>query len=69
MRTVTKESITFFVRGLVCRWNTQKMQSESSEHIRKTTGCFTNFWRTKIALESNFEEHAREVLVEKLDES
>ena len=37
------------------------MQSESSEHVRKPTGFFTNSWRIKIALESYFEEHALEV--------
>ena len=58
----TMESTTYFVEGPVCRWNVQKMRSESSEHVRKTTGFFTNSWRTKIALESYFEEqHAQEV--------
>ena len=38
----------------VCRWNVQKMQSESSEYVRKTTGFFTNSWRIKIAMESYF---------------
>ena len=47
--------------GPVCRWNGQKMQSESSEYVRKTTRFFTNSWRIKIALESYFEEHAQEV--------
>ena len=61
MRKVTKESTTNFVRGLVCRWHIEKMQSESSEYVRKTTGCFTNSWRNTIALESYFEEHAQEV--------
>ena len=37
------------------------MQSESSEYVRKTTGFFTNSRRIKIALESYFEEHAKEV--------
>ena len=57
----TKESTTYFVKGLVCRWNVQKMRSESSEYVRKTMGFFTNGWRIKIALESYFEEHAHEV--------
>ena len=48
------------------------MQSEPCEHVRKTTGFFTNSWRIeisfesyvrnsriKIALESYFEEHAQ----------
>ena len=61
MRRLTKESTTYFVKGLVCRWKVQKMQSESSEYVRKTTGIFTNTWRIKIALESCFEEHAQEV--------
>ena len=43
------------------RWNVQKMRSESSEYVRKTTGFFTNSWRIMIALESYFEEHAQEV--------
>ena len=37
-----KESTTYFVRGHVCRWNIQKMQSESNEYERKTSGFFTN---------------------------
>ena len=56
-----KESTSYFVKGLVCRWNVQKMRSESSEYIWKTTGFFTNSWRIKIAMESYFEEHAQEV--------
>ena len=50
-RKFTKES---FVKGPVCRWNVQKVRSESSEYVRKTTGFFTNSWRIKIALESYF---------------
>ena len=61
MREFTKESTTYFVKAAVCRWNVQKMQSESSAYVRKTTGFFTNSWRIKIALESHFEEHAQEV--------
>ena len=61
MRKFTKESTTYFVQGPVCRWNVQRMQSESSEHCRRTTGFFTKSWRIKLALESNFEEHAQEV--------
>ena len=61
MRKFTKESTTYFVKGPVCRWNVQKMRSESSEYVWKTTGFFTNSWRIKIALESYFEEHAQEV--------
>ena len=38
MRKFKKESTTYFVKGLVCRWTVQKMRSESSEHVRKTTG-------------------------------
>ena len=60
MRKLTNESTTHFVKGPVCRGNIQKMQSESSEYVRKTTGFFTNSWRIKIALESYFEEHAQE---------
>ena len=61
MRKFTKESTTDFVKGLVCRWNVQKMRSESSEYVRKTTVFFTNSWRIKKALERYFEEHAQEV--------
>ena len=61
MRNFTKESTTYFVKGPVCRWNVQRMQSETSEYFRKTSGFFTNSWRIKMALESDFEEHAREV--------
>ena len=60
-RKFTKESTTHFVKRPVSRWNVQKMRSESSEHVRKTTGFFTNSWRIKTALESYFEEHAQEV--------
>ena len=61
MRKVTKESTAYFVKGPVCRWNVQKMQPESIEYVRRTTGCFTNSWKIKIALESYFDEHAQEV--------
>ena len=37
------------------------MQSESSGDARKSTGFFANSWRINIALESDFEEHAKEV--------
>ena len=41
-----------FVRGLVCRWNIQKMRPESSEYVRKTNAFFfTHGWRINIALE------------------
>ena len=42
MRKFTKESTTYFVKGFVCRWNFQKMRSESSEYVRKTTGFFSS---------------------------
>ena len=51
MRKFTEESTTYFAKGLVCKWNVQKMRSESSEYVSKTTGFFTNSWRIKIALE------------------
>ena len=56
-----KESTTCIVKRPVCRWNVQKMRSESSERGRNTTGVFTNSWRIKTALERYFEEHAQEV--------
>ena len=61
MGTFTKESNTYFVRGPVCRWNIQKMRSESNEYVRRTTGFFTNSWRIAIALGSFFDEHGTEV--------
>ena len=61
MRKFMKESTTYFVKGPVYRWNVQKMQSESSEYVRKTTDFFTNSWRIKIALESYYEQRALEV--------
>ena len=67
MRKFTKESTTYFVKGPVCIWTIQKMRSESSEYVRKTTGFFTNRWRIKTALKSYFEEH-RKFGREKLDE-
>ena len=60
MRKFTKESTMYFVQGLVCGLNVQKMQTESHECAREATGFFTNSWSTKIALESYFEEHAQE---------
>ena len=59
MRKFTNEP--YFVRGLVCRWKIQKMQSESSEYVREKTGFFTDSWRIRMALESYSEEHAQEV--------
>ena len=41
--------------------NVQKMRSESSDFVRETTGFFTNSWRIKIALETYFEERAKEI--------
>ena len=61
MRTFTKESTTYLVKGPVCRWNVHKMPSESSEYVRKTTDICANSWRIKTALESFFEDHAQEV--------
>ena len=61
IKKFTKESTTYFVKRPVCRLNVQKMRSESSEYVRKTTGFFTDSWRIKIVLESYFEEHAQEV--------
>ena len=34
MRAFTKQSGVYFVRGLVCGCNIQKMQPESSEYVR-----------------------------------
>ena len=50
MSKFTEESYFYFVKGPLCRWTVQKMQSESSEHVRKTTGFFTDSWRIQIAL-------------------
>ena len=61
MRNFTKESTPYSVKGPVCRWNVQKMRSESSEYVRKTTDFFTNSWRIKLSLERYYEEHAQEV--------
>ena len=38
MTKFSKESTTYFVKGPVCRWNVQKVRSESTEYVRKTTG-------------------------------
>ena len=66
MMTTSDEKIlekknTYFVRGPVRRWNSQKKQSESNEYVRGTTGIFTNSWRINMASESYFHEHAPEV--------
>ena len=60
-RKFTKESTTYFVKRLVCRWNVQKMRSESSAYVRIPTGAFIKSPRIKIALESYFDDHAQEV--------
>ena len=39
-----------FMKGPTCRWNVQKMRSESSEDMRKTTGAFINNWRINNSL-------------------
>ena len=61
MRAFTEQSDVYFVGGLARRCNIQKMQFRSNEYLRKTTGFFTNSWRIKIALESYFDEHGKEV--------
>ena len=38
MKKFTTESTTHFVQGTVCRWNIQKMQSESRDDVRKNSG-------------------------------
>ena len=53
MKKFTKESTTYLLKGLVCKWNDQKMRSESSKYVRQTTGFFTNIWRIKVALENS----------------
>ena len=57
-----------FMKGPICRWNVQKMRSESSGGMWKTTGAFTNSWRIKIPLESYFEKHAQEIWERKFEE-
>ena len=63
MRKFTNNRPRTLCEDLVCRWNIQKMQSESNEHVRKTTGFFTNTRRIMIALESHIDEHGKEVWV------
>ena len=53
MKKFTKASTTCFVKGLVCRWNVQKMRSESSEYVRKngflhTVGESKQPWRASL---------------------
>ena len=60
MRKFTKESTTYFMKGLVCRWNIHKMQSESNEYVRKKVP-FTISLRIKKVLESYFAERAQVV--------
>ena len=64
-----KNQSRFLYEDLCADGTLRRCNQNQVKHMRKTTGCFTNFWRTKKALESYFEEHAREVLGEKLDES
>ena len=61
MRKFTKDSTTYFAKGPACRRNFQKMRSESSENVRSEDNGFLHKRRIKIASESHFEEHAKEV--------
>ena len=49
-RKFTKGSITYFMKGPICRWNVQKMRSESSEYMWKTTDAFFFFLKKKKQL-------------------
>ena len=50
------------MKGPICRWNVQEMRSEQSEYLWKTTGAsFLIVGEPKKALETYFEEHAKEV--------
>ena len=59
MRKFTKESTTYFVRGPVCRWRKFKKCDQNQVNMFVKTKFFTNCWRSKIDLESHFEEHAK----------
>ena len=62
MRKFTKESTTYFVRGLVCRWNVQKMQAQSSEDVRKKKRLLLKQLENQNSLgESHIEERAKDV--------
>ena len=69
MKKFTKESTTHFVKGPVCRWNIQKMRSESSEYVRETTVFFTNSWRIKNSPGELLRRACARCLGEKPDES
>ena len=43
-----KESNTYFVRGVVCIWNIEKMQSESHEYVRKKNVFFERLEESKL---------------------
>ena len=60
MRKFTNEPNTYLVRGHVCRWKIQKMQSESNEYLRETSVFFADTGSINIALESYFDEHVKE---------
>ena len=68
-RKFTKESTKYFVRGLVCRWNTQKMRSESNQYLRKTTVFFANSWIIKYSLVGLLGRARTRSFGNKLDES
>ena len=60
-REFTKESTTYFVREPLCRWNIQKMQSESNEYVRETTSFLHKLLENhNVASDSYIEEHAKE---------
>ena len=60
-RKFTKGSITHIMKWSICRWNVQKMRSESVGYMWKTTCAFVHCWRIKTTLESYLEEHAQEI--------
>ena len=46
---ITRESTTYFVKGPVCRWNVQKMRSESSGFVSSQTVGESKYpWRATL---------------------
>ena len=60
MRKFTKESTTYFVKGPVCRWNVQKMRSESSMFGKQRVPSRTA-GESKLPWKAAVDEHAKEV--------
>ena len=69
MRKFTKESNTYFCESTCVQMEFQKMRSESSEYVRKTTGFLHKQLENQTSLGELLRRACTGSLGEKLDES